>query len=278
MADPNLSRAAERLHLTQSGLSKRLQAIERELGCDLFERRGPKGLRVLPQALELGQVAGRMLSAWETAVKRVQREASEPPHFVLVGPPLFLREVVLPWWTLNSQKYPEIRLEVQVASLQGVSLDTVATDADAGILEHKEELGDFVCKPLFVEEWGVVRNPSVQKTELKDYLWGTYSPSVNLVDTWLVQRQKMPPPVYRFYWEDMTAIAVWVASTPGAASVLPHHAIRWLEKKKRVVFEPLGVDATKKLYLAFKRNNPHKKLIHEFLQLQNVDITEHELR
>ncbi|MGK5087507.1 LysR family transcriptional regulator, partial [Bdellovibrionota bacterium FG-2] len=62
VADPNLSRTAERLHMTQSALSKRVHAIESELGCELFERRGPRGLKPLQQAFELVGIAEKILS------------------------------------------------------------------------------------------------------------------------------------------------------------------------------------------------------------------------
>jgi DNA-binding transcriptional LysR family regulator len=179
---------------------------------------------------------------------------------VLVGPQLFLREIVLPWWAKHSAQFPQLQLEVQVSPLGRISLETIEAGADAGILEHKEELADYVCRPIYTERWGIVRHPGVKKEHLKDYIWGTNSPRSNIVDTWLVQRQKLPPPRYRFYWQDLTAVAIWVAETPGAASVLPWHTVVWLVKRNRLVFEPLP-DATTRLYLAYPRNNPHKRLL-----------------
>ncbi len=38
----SFSRAAERLHLTQPAVSKRIQALERALGCPLFDRVGKR--------------------------------------------------------------------------------------------------------------------------------------------------------------------------------------------------------------------------------------------
>lgn len=266
--DPHLSRSADRLHVTQSALSKRVRAIEDELGVTLFERRGPRGLRPLPQAMELAALADRMLGAWESGVKRLKRTASEPRHFVLVGPPLFLREVILPWWKEVAPRFPDLQLEVQVSGLARVSLETIQTGADAGILEHREELADFVCKPVYTERWGIVRHPKSLGLKLSDYRWGTYSPSSNPVDAWLVKRQRMAPPTYSFYWQDLTAIAIWVADTPGAASVLPWHAVAWLVKRDRLAFEPLGPDSTTRLYLAYQKGNPYQELLRALAQLK----------
>lgn len=267
VADPNLTRAAERLHVTQSALSKRVQMIERELNVQLFERRGPRGLRAMPQAMELALLADRVLTAWNTGVKRIQDVAEEPEHFVLVGPEVFLREMVLPWWKTVDKEFPKLQLEVKVSSLSRASIETVQAGADAGILEHKEELADYVCRPIFNIKWGIVRHPSTQHEDLRKYIWGGYAIGDNPVETWLVRRQKMPPPTYRVHWQDLTALALWVSETPGAASVLPWHCIAWLAKRKKVEFEPVSADSTTTLYLAYQKSNPHKRLLKQLAQI-----------
>ena len=267
VADPNLTRAADRLHLTQSALSKRVHSIEEELGTQLFERRGPRGLRPLPQALELAALAERVITTWDTGVRRIQDLSGEPEHFVLIGPQLFLREKVLPWWNKVAAEFPTLVLEVRHTSLAKVSLETVQAGADAGILEHREELGDYICKPIYTERWGIVRHPSVKHADPRKYQWGTIATHENPVDLWLVRRQKMPPPAYRVYWADLTALAVWVSETPGAATVLPWHAVAWLAKREKVAFEPLGSDSVTTLYLAYQKSSPHKRFLKALSQL-----------
>ncbi len=261
VADSNLSRAAERLKMTQSALSKRVAVIEAELGFLLFERRGPRGLKPLAQAIELAHLSERVATAWDTGVRRIKRSAAEPEHFVLVGPELFLREVVLPWWAKVEKDFSALSLEVQVSSLDRVSVETLETGADAAILQNREELPDHVCKPIYDEQWGIVRHIDLHDPDLNHYLWATHSTRRNAVDTWLVQRQRMAPPQYRLYWQDLTAIAVWVSETPGAASVLPWHAVAWLHKRNRISFEPLGSEASTHLYLAYPKSTHHRKLL-----------------
>jgi DNA-binding transcriptional LysR family regulator len=267
VADPNLTRTAERLHMTQSALSKRIHSMEEELGLLLFERRGPRGLKPLPQAMEFAQLAERITNSWESGVSRLKRTPSEPTHFVLVGPTLFLREIVLPWWHTRAAEFPNLQLEVQISPLERASLETIQSGADAGILEHKEELADYICKAIYTEQWGIVRHPTTKDKDLRKYHWGTYATLQNPVDTWLVQRQKMPPPTYRFYWQDLTAVAHWVSQTPGSASVLPWHAVTRLTQQGRVTFEALGPEAASRLYLAYSRENPHKRFLKELSQV-----------
>jgi DNA-binding transcriptional LysR family regulator len=265
--DPHLSRTADRLRMSQSMLSKRVQAIESEIGCPLFERRGPRGLKPLPAAMELAKTAEQVLQSWESGLKKLSRAKDEPEHFVLVGPEVVLREVILPWWVKEGPNFPNQELEVRTPAISKVSLETVQAGADAGILEHREELSSYVCKPLYQEHWGIVRHPGKRHENLRQYQWGTYSVADNPVDTWLVRRNRMPTPTYRIYWEDLTALTVWVSETPGAATVLPWHAARWMAKRNRVVFESLGKDAINPLYLAYPRTSPYKNLIASLLQI-----------
>src|SRR5471030_962937 len=54
--EANFTRAAERVHISQSGVSAQIRQLERELGCDLFDRSGRSvqltevGAAVLPHA------------------------------------------------------------------------------------------------------------------------------------------------------------------------------------------------------------------------------------
>src|SRR5512147_495892 len=62
----SFSRAAERLHLSQSAVSQNIQSLEREFGVDLFERRGRSvrltegGQALLPMAQEVSSAIQRM--------------------------------------------------------------------------------------------------------------------------------------------------------------------------------------------------------------------------
>jgi len=268
--DPHLSRVAQRFHLSQSALSKRLQNMEEKLGMKLFERRGPRGLAAMPVATEMAQLSEQVLTAWNSGLQRAKRHQDEPVHFGIVGPQIFMREIILPWWNQASVNYPELSLEVHISALSRVSFELVRAGMDVGILEHKEDLEDFICKPIFTETWGIVAHPKAkvdlnEEGSLKKLTWGTLSNQQNQVDEWLVRRQKMPPPIYRLYWNDLTALVNWVAETPNGATVLPLHACQSLIEQDRVQFTSLGKDSKRVLYLAYRQNHPHRKIIQNLL-------------
>ncbi|NDD90780.1 hypothetical protein EBZ37_01660 [bacterium] len=163
---------------------------------------------------------------------------------------------------LNPNTFYWSELEVRVSSLSKVSVETLQAGADAAILEHQEELPDYVCRPIYTEHWGVVRNPKERRSRLQDYEWGAPSAGDNPVEQWLVRRNKMPPPsLYRFIWNDLTALARWISETRGAASVLPWHAVAQAVDLGKVTYEPLSAVTDTKLFLAFQKNTLHKKLL-----------------
>ena len=62
MREGNLTRAAERLHLSQSALSSQLRQLEEELGLTLF-RRIPRGMELTEAARELVPLVEAVLAA-----------------------------------------------------------------------------------------------------------------------------------------------------------------------------------------------------------------------
>ena len=268
--DPHISRVAQRYNLSQSALSKRLQNLEEKIGIKLFERKGPRGLSPTLAAGEVAHLSEQILTVWNSGLQKAKRHLDEPIHFGIVGPQIFMREIILPWWNQVSSQYPDLSLEVNISELSRVSFELVQAGMDVGILEHKEDLEDFICKPIFTETWGIVSHQRVKpdldfSDSLKKLIWGTLSTQHNPVDEWLVRRQKMPPPFYRLYWNDLTALVNWVAETPNSATVLPLHACQSAIEQGKVRFTSIGKDSKRVLYLAYRQNHPHRKIIQNLL-------------
>jgi DNA-binding transcriptional LysR family regulator len=70
--EQHFKRAAARLHMTQSALSRRIQDFESELGAALFERL-PGGVRLTGAGQSLRDDAARILAEYERALQRTQR-------------------------------------------------------------------------------------------------------------------------------------------------------------------------------------------------------------
>src|SRR5690606_2661470 len=107
----SFSAAAERLHLTQPAVSKRIAILEELLGCPLFDRIGrhisltQAGLSLLPKAKNILQevsAARRAITDLNGEV-RGQLSIATSHHIGLHRLPPYLREF--------SKIYPEVRLD-----------------------------------------------------------------------------------------------------------------------------------------------------------------------
>ncbi|GAA3648466.1 LysR family transcriptional regulator [Nonomuraea antimicrobica] len=78
----NVTRAAERLFVSQPALSKQLRALERQLGLRLFER-VPSGVVLTRQGAALLPVARDLLGRWSAGV--AQARAAEPAGTLVIG-------------------------------------------------------------------------------------------------------------------------------------------------------------------------------------------------
>lgn len=139
--EASFTKAAEREHATQSGISQHIAAAERALGVRLFER---KGGRVVPTAA--GQRYYRQCVA---AVSALDQAAEQARPQAVAGPlrvglmPSFTRAVVAPVMQEFVPRYPDVQLHI----VEGYShlLTEMVRDGDL----------DFAVVPAFEGMTGV---------------------------------------------------------------------------------------------------------------------------
>lgn len=133
----SLSRAAERLHLTQPAVSLQVKALQERLNLRLFERT-PRGMRLTPDGAALLPLADRVLEAqreFAGAAKRLHTQVRGTlsigtildPEFTRLG--AFLRQLV------------ESAPQVETVLRQGMSGEVLAR-VEAGELDVGYYLGD----------------------------------------------------------------------------------------------------------------------------------------
>ncbi|AKJ68426.1 LysR family transcriptional regulator [Pandoraea thiooxydans] len=107
----SMVRAAERLHLTQPGLTRRVQSLESMLGTVLLDRQG-KPLKPTAAGNEVYVLARTVLRAVDDLMSVASPE-SEPTGELRIGMPPFLAEVALekPFDLLRSA-FPRLTLRV----------------------------------------------------------------------------------------------------------------------------------------------------------------------
>lgn len=261
--EPNLTRAAVEMGVSTSALSKRLKNLEQKLQVELFERHGALGLRPTDLARELAHVSESVTDIWSRGLERVlHAHAARPATVVLAGPEVFMREVLLHFWTQERVRSPNLRLEARIDRTSGLSVDQLDEGVDALILNREDPRAGVVFRELFREEWGIVRHPDDAQLKLKDLRWATHSRWNNHIERFLPTLFHSGQCEVDTYWQDLTSLGILVAESRGLASILPRHGVAWMMKKGKVHFEPIRQLDDFPLFLAYKASSTHRELLH----------------
>lgn len=131
--DQHFKRAAGRLNMTQSALSRRIQEFEAELGLTLFERR-PGGARLTAAGVSLLAGARRILTEYEHAVQRARQiQRGELGTFRVAFNGISARHEPVPLWLRRFRvENPgvDLRLVPMVSATQTDAL--LSGEIDAG--------------------------------------------------------------------------------------------------------------------------------------------------
>jgi DNA-binding transcriptional LysR family regulator len=147
----NLSRAADALHVTQPALSARLQALEEELGAELFTR-SRRGMSLTPAGRTLLPHAERALAQVGAGEKAVRELREGTVGQLLIGAAPAVSTYVLPNLLKSFQAtYPLVRIGVRTGHTEEVLEMVLAREVDLGIgrpIRHP----DAELIPLFEDE------------------------------------------------------------------------------------------------------------------------------
>lgn len=156
----NFSKAAKRLHMSQSAVSQNIQAMERAYGMELFIRGGRSvelseaGHTVLPMVREVLLAARLLEDGLQDIHNRVGGE-------LLIGCSTSAGRYLLPILLSEfRQEYPAVHPCVKVISRDSVVERllnrTIPMGVSSRLIEHRE----IECVPLFEDRINLIVNPS----------------------------------------------------------------------------------------------------------------------
>jgi DNA-binding transcriptional LysR family regulator len=174
----SLHRAAARLNISQSALSRQMQALEDELGGRLLER-STTGVRPTAGGHALAETMGRFLAQYDTAMLEVRRAVRGEKEQLRIG---YLasafQQYLEPALKRVRETYPKVRVKLfdmfpgeQVTALRQGEIDVAMIDQGS----------DFIGREFYTRKLTVVRSvvalpashplakrPQVRLAELKD--------------------------------------------------------------------------------------------------------------
>jgi LysR family cyn operon transcriptional activator len=152
----SFTRAAERVHVTQSTLSHQIRQLEDELGTRLFDRVG-KRVTLTDAGETFLAYALRALQEIDQGVGALKESSADLAGSVRVGATHsfnlgFIPECV----AIFMQRHPTVHMTVQELAADSIVSKVSAGELDLGITYRPSGLSELVFEPLYNEEMVLV--------------------------------------------------------------------------------------------------------------------------
>jgi DNA-binding transcriptional LysR family regulator len=144
----SFTRSAERLHITQSGLSAMMRDLETQLKCRLFERT-TRSVSLTPEGLQLLPVANRIVGELESVADAINQISSLTQLTLTVGATPFIAAFVMPAVaTAFNRQFPQIRLRIRDIGRQAIQEGVASGLLDAGFGAFFKSTSGIARTPL----------------------------------------------------------------------------------------------------------------------------------
>jgi DNA-binding transcriptional LysR family regulator len=171
----NFVGAAQRLYVTQSTVSARIQALELQLGATLF-RRGRGGAELTPAGRRFLRHAKTLVQTLEQAKHDVGLPAGFRGSLTLSGR-IALWDGFLPRWVAQMrQAHPDISLRLEVGFEEGIMQGLIQGTVDVGVMYTPESRPGLGIERLFEEVLVLVSSEPDRPWPDPGYIhmdWGT---------------------------------------------------------------------------------------------------------
>lgn len=253
----HFTRTAERLHMTQSGVSQQVRKLEEQLGQPLLLRQG-KQFTLTDAGLRLYQEAREIIAALSSLEQRV---AEDPPHKGLVrlmspgsvGLKLYSHLLLL------QQQHPKLVVDYRFAPNADVATAVAEDSVDIGFMTSAPALEDLTCQAIATETLLLVTpakvpHPSWEeliKLGFIDHPDGAHHASLLLGANYPeFQNSKQ---FARKGFSNQISLILEPVSLGLGFTVLPAHAVEAFQKPELIATHRLAAPVSETLYLVVRR-------------------------
>lgn len=254
----HFTRTAERLHMTQSGVSQHVRKLEEQLGAELLVRQGKQfslsgaGERLYAEA------RGILL-----ALSNLEQEVGSDPPFegsVRVMSPGSVGLKLYPQFLALQVKHPKLIIDYRFAPNPDVENAIVESTVDLGFMTSKSAVADISCTPVAQEALLLVTPATVEKPDWEtlmslgfiDHPDGSHHASLLLGANYPeFQHSSLFP---RKGASNQIGLILEPVSMGLGFTVLPSHAVEAFEKAERIKAHRLANPVSETLYLCTLRH------------------------
>ena len=227
----SFSAAAEKIHVTQSALSQRVQKLENELGCTLIIRDKSQllltevGNKLLKYCINKLSLESEFLIESKLLSKSGKGAASSTNqvngHLRITGFSTFSRSILVPLLSKIQAENPDVSFEVSNAEIRDVFNNLSSGRSDFGFTIEATEKKMFQQHLLGYEENVLIQSPHLSKD--KENLYLDHDEFDNTTrDFFRIQNKKLPKDIERNYFDEIYLIIDAVRMGMGRA-IAPIH-------------------------------------------------------
>lgn len=264
----NLSRASERLGISQPSLTLAVQRLERSIGTALFIR-SKKGVTLTQAGKQLLAHSRSLLQSWEVVKSRALSSTHSVQGGYTLGCHPSVALYMLPYFLPDLlEKYPELELRLVHQLSRKITESVISTEIDFGIVVNPIKHPDLVIRKLCNDE--VTFWVGQGKRKIQDFRSGQ---AVLICDPELLQTQALLKNLkksginYRRILSSSNLEVITALTSAGAGiGIIPGRVAAAVSSLSRISTAPLFQDEICLLYRVENKNLKSIQVIGEMIQ------------
>lgn len=254
----HFTRTAERLHMTQSGVSQQIRKLEEQLGAELLVRQGKQ--------FSLSGAGERLYAEAQGilfALSNLEQTIAEDPPFegsVRIMSPGSVGLKLYPHLLALQSKHPKLIIDYRFAPNPDVEKAIAGSSVDLGFMTSRSTLADVSCTPVAHEALLLVTPASIEEPDWDtlmnlgfiDHPDGSHHASLLLGANYpQFQHSNLFP---KKGFSNQIGLILEPVSMGLGFTVLPAHAVEAFEKPGQIRVHPLANPVSETLYLCVPRH------------------------
>ena len=258
----SMTHAARELHLTQSGVSQHIKALEDVLELKLFDRIKQK-IVPTPSARELYHHTSKSFEEIETILNRLKNTDKELTGTVSIGVPIeFGNNVIIPLLTEFQKKHPKVRFKVRQGFpfemnrlLLNGEIDFAFVDSfalDKGI--KTEPVYNEILELCVSKKLGLPQKSQIDFAFYEKLTYVDYQEEQSLLNLWMKHHTQVKSAELdvKVYIQDAQALAKLILQQVGAGVLPGHLAQKLIDRDEEIqILKGSGKSLTNVISVAF---------------------------
>lgn len=268
VANGSFLEAANRLHVTQSTVSTRIQRLETYLGVTLFVRNRSGATLTLPGRRFLRHAKSLLLT-----LEQAQHDIGLPSRFsssITVGARIALWDGLLPRWvgTMREQA-PDISIRSEIGFEEDLMRGLIEGRIDVGLMYTPQHNPGLQIEYLFDETLALLATCPDRPWPNEDYIYVDWGPAFYALHSSSYPELERPPQVVNIGW-----LGVQLIISNGGSCFLPIRLAEPLIRDKKLFYVPDSPQFRLPTYMVFPRDNDSSVLAKTVESLRSLGLVE----